>query len=139
MIRKLSKIAGSLGIFLWACAPAVAQSKSTPPVFSAAQAARGEVAYLHNCRTCHGDNLDDGDFGGAPLRGSWFAGHWGVGDVASFFAYTKTNMPPDNPGGLNDETYADIVAYLLSRNAYQPGDKDLPADEKAQRAMTLRR
>src|SRR4051794_34776725 len=86
------------------------------PSFTQAQAERGEAAYLHSCRTCHGDNLDDGDFGGAPLRGSWFRDHWGVGDVAGLFAYTKTNMPPDNPGGLNDTTYADILAYVLQRN-----------------------
>lgn len=116
-----------------------AQDALTGPTFTTAQAGRGETAYAHSCRTCHGDNLDDGDFGGAPLRGSWFRDHWGVGDVAGLFAYAKTNMPPDAPGSLNDETYADIVAYILSRNDYKPGDRELPTGESDQQKMSLRR
>ena len=122
------------------CAGAcTALAQDAPPSFTAAQADRGEASYMHSCRTCHGDNLDDGDFGGAPLKGSWFRDHWGQGDVAALSAFTKSQMPPDRPGGLNDETYADIVAFLLSRNGYKPGDKELPTDETLQRNMTLRR
>ena len=121
------------------CAGACTALAQGAPSFTTGQADRGEAAYMHNCRTCHGDNLDDGDFGGAPLKGSWFRDHWGQGDVAALSAFAKTQMPPDRPGGLNDETYADIVAFLLSRNGYAPGDKELPTDEALQRSMTLRR
>jgi mono/diheme cytochrome c family protein len=105
---------------------------------TAAQAERGQAECPHSCRACHGDSLDDGDFGGATRRGSWFRDHWGIGDVAGLFAYTKSNMPPDNPGGLNDETYADIVAFILSRNGYAEGERELPTDTKSQKFMSLK-
>ena len=109
------------------------------PAFTAAQAERGEAAYQHWCRACHGDSLDDGDFGGAPLKGAWFRDHWGAGNVAALFAYTKARMPPDNPGGLNDTLFADIVAFILLRNGYAPGASELPVDAQAQRGMSLRK
>ena len=121
------------------CAGACTALAQSPPSFTAPQAERGEAAYMHSCRMCHGDNLDDGDFGGAPLKGSWFRDHWGQGDVAALSNFTRSQMPPDRPGGLNEETYTDIVAFLLSRNGYRPGDKELPIDEQLQQAMTLRR
>ena len=51
----------------------------------------------------------------------------------------KAKMPPDRPGQLNDETYADMIAYILDENGYKPGDKELPADPNAQQAMSLKR
>ena len=115
--------------------PAAAQA----PVFSAEQVARGKASYIQRCAMCHGENLDDGDFGGAPLRGAWFRDHWGAGSVASLFTYVQTTMPPDNPGGLNDTTYADILSYILQRNGYAAGVQELKPDEKSMEAMSLQK
>ena len=109
----------------------------TGPSFTAAQAARGHDAYTQRCAMCHGERLDDGDFGGAPLRGSWFRDHWGEGSVATLFSYVQTQMPPDNPGGLNDTTYADILAFILQRNGYVASDAELPPQIEAMETMTL--
>ena len=109
------------------------------PIFSAEQVARGKAAYIQRCGMCHGENLDDGDFGGAPLRGTWFRDHWGAGSVAALFSYVKTTMPPDNPGGLNDTTYADILTYILQRNGYAAGQDDLKPDEKSMESMSLQK
>lgn len=114
-------------------APALAAG----PQFTTEQADRGRDSYETRCMMCHGENLNDGDFGGAPLKGAWFADHWGKGDLSALFTYTKTLMPPDNPGGLNDTTYADIVSYLLLRNGYAPGSDEMPLDADAQQAMSL--
>lgn len=111
----------------------------TAVTYTAAQAARGQASYEHSCQICHGSTLDNGDFGGAPLRGSWFREHWGQGDAAALFGYVKAAMPPDNPGGLNDTTYADILAFILQGNDYAPGGQELPADAAALQRMTLRR
>ena len=35
-------------------------------------------------------------------------------------------MPDDNPGGLPEQTYADIVAYMLQMNDFPAGDSELP-------------
>jgi mono/diheme cytochrome c family protein len=120
-------------------APAVAKDSGHPPSFTQAQADRGQAAYSHSCNDCHGSTLDNGEFGGPPLKGSYFAKHWAAGNVAAVFAYMKAKMPLDRPGGLDDETYADILAYILSQNGYPTGDKELAADVKLQEAMTLQK
>ena len=97
------------------------------------------MIYQKYCLDCHGENLDDGEFGGAPLKGSWFRNNWGNGSLAPLFAFTKTKMPPNRPGGLEDEAYADVLAYILSRNGYQPGKEELPMKADAQQKMTLKR
>ncbi len=107
--------------------------------FTDDQVLQGRSAYEHNCMDCHGAKLDDGEFGGAPLRGSHFRKRWGGGSVANLYAYTKSKMPPDRPGGLSDKVYADVVAYLLQANGYKAGDKELPTDPRAQQSMSLKR
>ncbi len=114
-------------------------AQTAAPSFTAAQAERGQASYEHSCQICHGSSLDDGDFGGAPLRGSWFQKHWGNGHVGALFAYVKATMPPDNPGGLNDTTYADILAFILQGNGYPPGGQELPGDATALQRMPLSR
>jgi mono/diheme cytochrome c family protein len=121
------------------CLLAADAGAQTAPSYTPAQAERGQAAYEHSCQICHGSTLDNGDFGGAPLRGSWFREHWGKGDAAALFGYIKTAMPPDNPGGLNDTAYADILAFILQGNGYPPGGKELPADAAALQGMTLTR
>jgi cytochrome c len=139
-------VVATVGIVMLAqCAAAYAQAAASAPgasggapsLFTAAQAERGEGNYEHYCRACHGEHLDDGDLGGPPLRGSYFRGHWGAGDVAALFAYTKSQMPPDNPGELNDATYADILAYVLQYNGYKAGPDALPTDPAAQAKLKL--
>ncbi len=117
---------------------ALAERPSIGPTFTAEQAERGQVAYRRNCQDCHGANLDDGEFGGAPLKGGYFRQHWGSGSVTALFSYTKAKMPPDRPGGLSDQTYADIVAFFLSLNGYKPGDKELPSSPDEQQKMSLK-
>jgi mono/diheme cytochrome c family protein len=122
------------------CVLAAPTAGAQPAVtYTAAQAARGQASYEHSCQVCHGSSLDNGDFGGAPLRGSWFQEHWGKGEAGALFSYVKTAMPPDNPGGLNDTTYADILAFILQGNDYPPGAQELPADAGALQRMTLGR
>lgn len=106
--------------------------------FTAEQVAQGKVAYDHNCKDCHGSTLDNGEFGGAPLRGSYFRQKWGGGSVAALYGYLKTKMPPDRPGTLSDKVYADLVAFVLQANGYKPGDRQLPANVDEQLLMSLK-
>jgi mono/diheme cytochrome c family protein len=118
---------------------ATAQSKSvqTHASFTAAQAARGKESYASSCLDCHGANLDDGEFGGAPLKGSAFRAKWLSGFVGGLFAYTRAAMPPDRAGRLPAETYADIIAYILGRNDISPGTEELPADLATLSTLTI--
>ncbi len=110
---------------------------SSAVTFTAEQTARGKLVYTRRCVDCHGSTLDNGEFGGAPLNGSYFKGHWGGGSVAGLIAYTKAKMPPDGPGSLSDQSYVDVVAYLLDANGYPRGEKELPADPQLQQPMSL--
>src|SRR5579864_2547144 len=60
-----------------------AQAQQGGPAFTEAQVERGRALYQKNCQDCHGTQLDNGEFGGAPLKDSYFRQHWGSGDVAS--------------------------------------------------------
>lgn len=123
-------------------APAATASDAagTVPVsFTADQVSRGEEIYSRRCTDCHGDTLDNGEFGGAPLNGSFFKQHWGGGTVAGLIAFTKAKMPPDSPGSLTDQNYADLAAFLLDANGYPKGDKELPPEIASQQVMTLKR
>ena len=77
--------------------------------------------------------------GGAPLNGKYFKQHWGGGSVAALVAYMKAKMPPDRPGSLTDQSYADLASFLLDANDYPKGDKELPPDTPSQQAMSLKR
>jgi mono/diheme cytochrome c family protein len=96
--------------------------------YTTAQSQRGLRAYTQNCRDCHGANLDDGEFGGAPLRGSYFDQTYVGIPASALFGYIQTAMPPDRPGQLPPETYADITAYVLERNGFPAGSAPLPTD-----------
>jgi mono/diheme cytochrome c family protein len=115
------------------------KAAQAPPSFTQEQADRGEAEYAHNCLDCHGSRLDNGEFGGPPLKGSSFARHWDAANVAALFSFMKAKMPPDRPGQLNDETYADLIAYILGENGFAPGNKELSTDVNAQQAMSLKR
>src|SRR5262245_37966893 len=120
--------------------PEFAQGREQrPPAFTQQQVERGKSIYQKNCQDCHGSTLDNGEFGGAPLKGSYFRQHWGAGDVSALFGYVNTLMPPDRPGQLGAQSYADVTAFLLSNNGYVAGAEELTADEDAQRKMTMKR
>ena len=38
-------------------------------------------------------------------------------------------MPEDGPGRLSDQEYTDVVAYLLERSDYPPGENELSTDK----------
>jgi mono/diheme cytochrome c family protein len=118
---------------------APARAQTSPPSFTAEQVTRGQHAYQTNCQDCHGSTLDNGEFGGPPLRGSYFHQHWGSGTVDALFDYLRVAMPPDRPGRLSVGTYADLTAFLLSQNGYQPNGGELPTDDAPMRTMTLQK
>jgi mono/diheme cytochrome c family protein len=119
--------------------PPAATAATAPVSFTAEQVTHGSDIYADRCVQCHGDTLDNGEFGGAPLNGSYFSKHWGGGSVAALVAFMKAKMPPDRPGSLTDQSYADLAAFLLDANGYPKGDKELPPDTPAQQAMSLKR
>jgi PQQ-dependent dehydrogenase (s-GDH family) len=97
------------------------------PAFTTEQVDRGRTAYNANCVSCHGQNLITANYG-PPLAGRYFDGKWRGQTVAALYTHTHDRMPPSQPGKLGDETYADLVALILSVNGVAPGDRSLPTN-----------
>jgi quinoprotein glucose dehydrogenase len=105
--------------------------------YSAAQAKRGKALYEKECSRCHGATLGGG--GGSPAIAGPFWTAWEGRSVGELFRLTKKSMPADGPGGLSDQTYTDILAYMLSVNRYPAGKAELPANVEALKAVGIER
>ena len=46
----------------------------------------------------------------------------------NLFQHISTTMPYDEPGTLEEEEYAAILAHMLDLNGRTPGDSELPVD-----------
>ena len=123
----------------WTLQASAQGREQRPPAFTEEQVQRGKSIYQKNCQDCHGSTLDNGEFGGAPLKGSYFRQHWGSGDVSALFGFVNTLMPPDRPGQLTAQSYVDVTAFLLSNNGYAAGNEELTADQDVQRKMTMKK
>lgn len=104
-------------------------------VFTAAQAARGRLAYSGACGFCHGRRLngapDDPDMRSTPpLARARFLREWDGRSLAALFEYTRLTMPEDNPTSLTAAEYVDVIAYMLSVSGMPAGDDELPADPR---------
>jgi alcohol dehydrogenase (cytochrome c) len=105
---SVRNLAIGVGVAVVATGVAVAQD-------SAAPTAAGKAAYGEQCATCHGGNLDDGEFGPA-LKGAAFKARWSAQGADALLAYIRTRMPPAGPGTLPGPTYASIADYILQAN-----------------------
>ena len=126
-------VGGALGLVVWLWAPAgvlrvdVAAQSPTRLSFTEDQAAEGGVAYAERCASCHGDNLDDGEVA-PPLKGADFRERWRAESPDVLFTLTADTMPQDQPGVLDDATYAALVAYIYRENGSAPRTEPLPDD-----------
>jgi mono/diheme cytochrome c family protein len=93
--------------------------------YTAEQAARGLQTFRRVCAECH--NRSD-------FRGRQFELDWRRLTARNLFRTMVESMPEDNPGGLVDEAYVDVIAYILELNGFPPGDTELlPTDESLER------
>ena len=98
---------------------AIAQDMPAGP-FTAAQAQAGRALYATNCAACHGGALQGA--GEAPaLSGPSFISAWGSRGTAELYNLVRTSMPYGNGGSLDNATYLNIVAFVLSSNGAKPG------------------
>ena len=103
-----------------------AAEQTQPRVYSPAQAAAGRAAYQAECAMCHQGNLSGG--GQAPaLAGPNFIGQWGSQTVDGLVDAIRATMPPGNAGGLSEQTYLNIAAFMLQANGAAARDQPLTA------------
>jgi len=126
-----------LAVMVWPLFPRGLRAQSLSlPSYTAGQAALGKPAYDQACASCHGVNLDDGEFA-PPLKGGDFRLRWGGKSVDALFDQLTRTMPPGSPGSLGDAAYTQVLAYLIQENGVIATDRPLPSDSAALRTMML--
>src|SRR3954468_275142 len=94
----------------------ISTAKDLPPAsYLPSQAERGAQIYQRTCGMCHA---------GGTLVGQAFVDNWNNRRVYDLYALVHSTMPLDNPGGLKDGEYLDVVAYLLQANKPSPAGLD---------------
>ncbi len=92
--------------------------------FTAQQADAGRAAYQANCSGCHAADLS-GIGNALPLSGLPFTGSWGNRTVGDLIGFMEGAMPPTNPGGLGEQNYLAITAFILQSNGARAGNQAL--------------
>ena len=98
--------------------------------YTSAQAERGWGAYKTHCTACHAEDIRGGK---APtLMGDVFMLHWETKTVGEFFQKIRDTMPKRGTSSdlhpITEKDKLDIVAYLLQRNGFPAGSRELTDD-----------
>ena len=101
-----------------------------PAAYLPSQAVRGAQIYEQSCNACHEPG---------QLIGQGFVESWNNRRTYDLYALVRSTMPLDNPGGLKDEEYLDVVAYLLQANHHTAAaaPDSLRADTASLRATRI--
>jgi len=115
-----------LGVCVAGAQPAARSTSSG--VFSVEQAKNGERVYQAQCATCHGADLHSTEPEAPDLTDGAFKFGWQGKTIADRFEQIRSTMPPNKARSLDDQTYVDIVAYLLQFNGLPAGNQKLAPD-----------
>jgi S-disulfanyl-L-cysteine oxidoreductase SoxD len=107
------------------------ERQSSSGVFTQEQAKRGEGIYRERCAKCHGMDLIATDPDAPDLTGDGFKMDWLGQTVGQRFKNIRIAMPDDAPGSLDDQSYVDVVAFILQFNGNPPGKVKLLPDVEA--------
>lgn len=88
-------------------------------VYTSQQAMRGEMAYMNLCVGCHAV----GTYAAPAFREKWN----GV-PLSQLFDFLSNTMPKNDPGSLEPDEYAQVIAYILRANGAPMGKTVLPSD-----------
>src|SRR4051794_25818645 len=108
----------------------VVLSARAQTVFTAAQAKAGRSAYQANCASCHMPDLA-GRNEAPQLAGPNFMLAWRARTAGALDAYIQETMPPGNRGGLGQEMYVNLTAFLLEANGGRAGEQALTVNSGA--------
>ena len=120
---------------LLATALAAAQQYSlSDGVYTTEQAERGKAQFEERCRGCHGDL--GSNTGVRELAGDTFMADWSGRTLGDLLDRVRL-MPPSQPRSLDDESYVNLVAFLLQANGFPSGEQRLGAALAAKIAMPV--
>jgi alcohol dehydrogenase (cytochrome c) len=121
LLIPISLVAALYGVFQL---PGQQGAQGTAGPFTAQQADAGRAAYETNCAGCHAADLS-GIGNALPLAGLPFTGSWGNRTVGDLVGFMEGAMPPTNPGGLGEQNYLNITAFILQSNGARAGNQAL--------------
>lgn len=109
-------------------APAAKVITTSSGIFTNAQASRGEQTYMNICVSCH----PKGTYTAPAFREKWngYA-------LSELYGLVSMSMPKMEPGTLEPEEYAQVIAYILKINGAPAGKAELPPDVKALRRIRI--
>ena len=107
-------------------------------VYTDVQARRGRESYEYSCAACHQPGLEGDEARDIPaLYGDDFVDEWNRKSIKDLYELIRKMMPKDAPASLKNETYVDIVAYLLQSNEFPAGAQELAADAAALERVSI--
>ena len=110
---------------------AAQQAKSVwDGVYTEQQAASGAITFSASCARCHSSEPNGGEEG-KRLAGDHFWQSFRESTVDALLDFVSRNMPNGAPGTLSASAYADVVAFILSRNGLPAGSTELTRDSAA--------
>jgi mono/diheme cytochrome c family protein len=109
-------------VFLWFSSASLFAQTVWDGVYSADQSKRGQTAYTQYCLGCHKADLMGIE---GAMKGDAFMERRREDNLETLFLDMKATMPRGNPGGLPDQTYADLIAYFLQNNDMPAGSSEL--------------
>jgi mono/diheme cytochrome c family protein len=99
-------------------------------VYTEEQGRRGEAFFLATCASCHKPELTGSQIVPA-LVGDAFLERWSRKTAGDLFEKVRSMPPVPIPVRPTAREYADIVAFILSRNSIPAGQQELAADFEA--------
>lgn len=108
-------------------APAAAVTTASG-IYSAQQAMRGEMTYMNLCVGCH----PVGTYAAPSFREKWNGQ-----TMSQLFEFVAETMPKNDPGSLQPDEYADVLAYILRVNGAPAGQKAMPGDPAPLRKIKI--
>ena len=99
-----------------------------PATYSLIQAEHGEAVFRRVCAMCHPPT---------QFVGQQFVETWNDRRLFDFYALVRATMPLNNPGGLKDDEYLGVLAYLLKANHAPAGVDSLRPDTVALRGHKI--
>ena len=114
------QLALGAGFAALCAACALAQTEVATGPFTAAQVDEGHKLYMAHCATCHLPTLA-GQGDALTLAGYQFMAGWGNRTTQDLYSLIRTSMPKDAPGSLDDQSYANVTAFILHANGAKAG------------------